>query len=58
MNNCKGCIDMGRCEFGKLADTLKCPCRMCLVKTMCYSDVCDDFKLFVERIFNKRREDE
>ncbi len=50
-NDCMGCIDRGRCEF---ENAPKCPCNICLVKMMCYKDVCDEFKQFVAELFPQR----
>lgn len=50
MENCRGCFGaLHKCFYVKGVEKFKCPCVTCLVKMMCYDDICDDFVTFAER---------
>lgn len=42
---CKGCLDYisGLCyDMRRVSDLEQCPCKKCLIKSMC-KEICDDF---------------
>lgn len=73
MSECEGCTVYRNYEGGKRCDAgippvisedLECPCRKCLVKMVCGTQMCDDLSIYIakarlhqRKIFNKLKSD-
>lgn len=51
VNLCRGCNKSAFCDFQLNGTTEGCPCALCIVKGMCWNDICEDMNNFHRKIF-------
>ncbi len=57
-DSCRGCCVRGYCWHIQDNVATDCPCRMCLIKVVCYHDTCASYKEFQDEHNAKRHQKE
>lgn len=55
--SCKGCAKSGFCDLQMNDTTDGCPCKVCLVKMICITNICKEMNDIYFKIFNFNHED-